>query len=451
MDLTKVFIEKLVYPGMERVKGNRVRCKTAELIDAQSQSPALTALSREEKLRRLLLTCIDHVPVYRPYRGLRPFIERDPLAALSRFSLLNKEDFRRDSDSYINEKADLSSLIKNHTGGSSGQPLHFYMDRPAVESYEAARWRGLSWWGITPGMRSVMIWGNASDACAATSMAGHFKERFLKNRMVIPAYDLSPEKMQDYFKRVVRFAPRYFYGYASALYTFASIMRSLKLQLPFVPLAVVSTSEVLHDYQRAVIEEAFGCRAVNEYGARDAGILAFECPEGGMHLTTENFVLELVHPVTLKPVPPGQSGLVVVTDLNNFSMPRLRYVLGDMAVLSDTPCSCGRTMPLLSDISGRQTDMFLLPNGTLLHGSVFNALAVVCPAIRQFLIVQKSVEQAQLFIVRAENAEEAALEQFISDVRKRLPEVHVAVSFPEEIAPLKSGKFSYAIREFDLR
>jgi phenylacetate-CoA ligase len=170
------------------------------------------------------------------------------------------------------------------------------------------------------------------------------------------------------------------------------MLRESGRRLPFTPKAVVSTSEMLHGYQREAIEAAFGCFVANEYGARDAGILAYECPQGGMHLTNENLILEILHPVTLEPVKPGQSGLAVVTDLNNYSMPRLRYVLGDMVSLSENErCSCGRTMPLLKSVDGRQTDMFLSKDWKLIHGSAFNSLAVSCPAVKQFRIVQKSV------------------------------------------------------------
>ena len=108
----------------------------------------------------------------------------------------------------------------------------------------------------------------------------------------------------------------------------------------------MSTSENLYDFQRKTIEQAFDCPVINEYG-RDAGIIAYECPKGRMHISAENMIVEILDIQTNQPVEPGKPGLVVITDLNNFSMPRLDIRLGDVAALSKEGCECGRTLPLL--------------------------------------------------------------------------------------------------------
>ena len=100
-------------------------------------------------------------------------------------------------------------------------------------------------------------------------------------------------------------------------------------------------------WQEDLIARVFDCPVANEYGAHDAGILAYTCPSGGIHITAENCILEVLDPVTYEPVPNGQSGVLAITDLTNYVQPRLRYMLGDMGTLSTEECCCGRRLPLV--------------------------------------------------------------------------------------------------------
>ena len=161
--------------------------------------------------------------------------------------------------------------------------------------------------------------------------------------------------MTQYVRFLNRYQPEYLYGYASALETFARLMEPSREKLRLKHLkAVVSTSETLSDLRRQSIGDTFACPVLNEYGARDAGILGYECRCGHLHITAENCILEVVDPVTLEPAAPGQSGLVVTTDLNNLAMPRLRYLLGDTATLSpEAKCPCGITLPTIQSLDGR--------------------------------------------------------------------------------------------------
>lgn len=450
MDYVKVFIENILYPIMERKKGNRIRSNIRELQNSQGLSPEALLSLQKERLKKLLSECIAKVPAYRPFSHLKNEIEADAFHALLKFPVLSKTSFRENPDNYLNQAAAKSGLIANRTGGSTSEPVKFYLDRYTVEYYEAARWRGLSWWGITPGSRSVMIWGNPLELNQNEQWKYRLKEKWLKNRIVIPAYSLKPEAMPEYLKAINSYKPEYFYGYASALYAFSGLLLKQGLKISRKPKAVVSTSETLHDFQRKAIEEAFGCPAVNEYGARDGGILAYECTCGSMHISSENALLEIVDAKTLQPLQSGQSGLLLVTDLNNFSMPRLRYVLGDVAVLSDKICKCGLGLPILEKIEGREDDMFVTVDGQLVHGHAFNHISRALEAVEKFQIIQHSPEHAELSIIQNKNSACAAddIQQFINGVQQLLPETRIDVKLVDEIPVTGSGKFRYAIRKF---
>ena len=435
---------------MEKRRGNRIRQKTEELKKNQSLSPEeLTALQKE-KLQALLLHCIAHVPAYVQFKHLEEQIKSDPFEALSSFPVLTKSGFKAGFDSYVSEIADKGALIPNYTGGSTSEPVKFYMDRHMVEYYEAARWRGLSWWGITPGSRSVMLWGNPLELNRQQTRKYSLKERWLKNRIMIPAYAIKAEEMEQYLSTIRRFKPEYIYGYASALNLFSELMlrqgQSLGLKLK----AVISTAETLHEFQRQTIEKAFECPVVNEYGARDGGIIAYQCGDGRMHITIENAVLEVMDPLTLELLPTGESGMLLVTDLNNYVMPRLRYQIGDRCALSKETCACGMGLPVLDKLDGREDDMFVTVEGKYIHGHAFNHLARSTDSIGKFQIVQKSPAAATLSIVVATNGDRVEIDEFIANVRQLLPGTSIDVNFVDDIPPSGSGKFRYTIRQFPL-
>lgn len=453
MSVNKRFIEKVLYPAMEQRKGNRVRTYLQELQQTQYAAQERLQAIQTDRLQTLLKACVAGVPAYQTL-GITPEeIERDPWKVFQAIPILSKSAFQKDPQSYSNTQYDPSQRIANSTGGSTGRPLKFDMDRYAVEHYEAARWRGLSWYDITFGSRSVMIWGNPIELSREQQRAARWKERYLKNRTVLSAYHLTEQNAAAYVKFLNRYQPEYLYGYATALDTFAQVLGPVRDRLRLRQLkAVVSTSETLYPQQRQHLRDTFGVPVVNEYGARDAGILAYECPCGHLHLSMENVILEVVDPVTMEPAAPGQSGLVVTTDLNNLAMPRLRYLLGDTATLSlDGSCPCGVTLPMIQSLDGREDAIFQLPDGKLVHGNFVNQLSRKYRTILQFQLVQTDWTHAELRLILRDDCAQQEVEPFRQDVAAFLPGIEVAAAVVSKIEPSPSGKVRYSIRQFALR
>lgn len=453
MDLVKGIIEHGVYPAMELLKGNHIRANLKELKQSEKKTAEELRALQREKLKKLLLHCVEQVPAYRPYGALRELIRQDPKAALAQIPFTTKEDLRSHGDDYISSDRSKDSLIANRTGGSTGEPLGFYMDRYMVEYYEAARWRGLSWWGITPGSRSVMVWGNPFELSAGEQKKYQRKERWLKNRITISAYELSPEHLEETLRTIDSFRPEYLYGYATALTALAELMRQQGKRLRFRPKAIVSTSETLYPWQKTLLEEVFLCGVANEYGARDAGILAYSCPKGEMHLTAENAWIEFVDPITGKACAPGTIGSVVVTDLNNFCAPRLRYRLNDLSGWAEeTACVCGRGLPLILPVEGREDSMFQRVDGGLVHGNAFNQAARSHGEILRFQIQQDAPDRAILRVVlRQEETGKAAADQLLAQAQELLPGTAIQLELCRETPKSASGKERYAIRNFPLK
>ncbi|NLF80189.1 MAG: phenylacetate--CoA ligase family protein [Clostridia bacterium] len=450
MDIVKPIIDHLLYPLMEARRGNRIREYLAELQSSENAPPHELAELQNSCLRRLLRHCVEQVPAYHEQRSLLPLIESDPRAALAEFPILSKERFRADPESFIAANADRTRLIANTSGGSSGNPLQFYLDRATVEHYEAARWRGLSWYGISPGSRCLMIWGNPFELNRLAERRFRISERWLKNRRIIPAYDLDPRAIKAHLRLMRRYAPEYLYGYAGALTLLARLMLEQGLACPVPLKAVVSTSETLYAAQRELIERAFVAPVVNEYGARDGGIIAYQCAAGGLHLAAENLVAEVIDLGDRQLLPPGQKGLLLLTDLHNFVQPRLRYQIDDEVILAEAPCTCGRSLPLIADILGREDDIFLTVTGRFVHGVAFANCIKRLPEVEAFQIRQRAPEHAHLLLVAKDGLQPPGLAGVLRDFQTLLPGSDITWELVKQIPWSNSGKLRYTVREFPL-
>ncbi|MGH8684732.1 MAG: phenylacetate--CoA ligase family protein, partial [Nitrosospira sp.] len=189
----------------------------------------------------------------------------------------------------------------------------------------------------------------------------------------------------------------------------------------------------------------FGCPVANGYGGRDAGFIAHECPQGGMHITAEDIIVEIVDPQGV-PLPSGEAGEIVVTHLATRDFPFIRYRTGDIGVLDSSLCTCGRGLPLLKEIQGRSTDFLVAQNGTVMHGLALIYILRDLPQIQAFKIVQESLDFTRVLVVSEDGLNPELVSKIELGFKARLgQEVRIAVEEVAEIPAEKSGKFRYVV------
>src|SRR5690606_29048298 len=231
------------------------------------------------------------------------------VADLHRLPFLTKGVIRANTEALKHTNA--QGLSRFNTGGSSGEPLIFFIGRERVSHDVAAKWRATRWWGVDIGDPEIVVWGSPIEL-GAQDRVRQWRDRLLRTEL-LPAFEMSEAKLDGFIAAIRRRRPKMLFGYPSALSHIARhaaqrgiAMDDLGIQVAFV------TSERLYDDQRAAIARVFGCRVANGYGGRDAGFIAHECPAGGMHITADDIVVELIGRDD-KPVPVGQPGEIVVT------------------------------------------------------------------------------------------------------------------------------------------
>ena len=216
-------------------------------------------------------------------------------------------------------------------------------------------------------------------------------------------------------------------------------MDDLGIKVAFV------TSERLYDEQRQQISKTFGCPVANGYGGRDAGFIAHECPAGGMHITAEDIIVEVLSAQGM-PLPEGEAGEIVVTHLATKDFPFIRYRTGDIGVLDNKLCSCGRGLPMLKEIQGRSTDFLVSQDGKVMHGLALIYILRDLPWVRKFKIIQEDLDLTRVLVVADAKLEPQGVENIKTGFKARLGQgVSVVVEQVEEIPPEKSGKFRYVV------
>jgi phenylacetate-CoA ligase len=438
------FVAGVVFPLHERLKKHTTLQVRQGLEQTQWWPRERLQQLQVQRLRALLVDVGQHVPYYRRLFAQACF---DPaavhsLADLRALPLLTKADIRAHSDDFRHPQA--GPLARFNTGGSSGEPLVFYIGKERVSHDVAAKWRATRWWGVDIGDRETVVWGSPIELGAQDRVRA-LRDKLLRTRL-LPAFEMSEAKLDGFVAAIRAQRPRMLFGYPSALSHIARhaekhgiAMTDLGIRVAFV------TSERLYDEQRLTIERVFGCPVANGYGGRDAGFIAHQCPQGGMHLTSEDIVVEIVG-ADGTPVPDGELGEIVVTHLATREYPFIRYRTGDMAVMSTAQCPCGRGLPMLAEIQGRSTDFVVAQDGTVMHGlSLIYTLRDI-EGIEQFKITQQSLDRCDVQLVARSTVSAAVSARIQREFKLRLGDsVEVSVEQVSAIAPEKSGKYRYVV------
>jgi phenylacetate-CoA ligase len=432
----------LLFPLHERLKRHDTVAVHRALERSQWWSgDALQAL-QFARLQTLLRHAKEHVPYYRAMFDRMQFEPQDiaDLSGLRSLPLLTKAEVRANTDALKSERA--VGLSRFNTGGSSGEPLVFFIGKERVSHDVAAKWRATRWWGVDIGDPEIVVWGSPIELGAQDGMR-KLRDLAFRTRL-LPAFEMSDKKLDAFVASIRAMRPLMLFGYPSALAHIArhatasgTRMDDLGIKVAFV------TSERLYDDQREVIERVFGCQVANGYGGRDAGFIAHACPQGGMHITAEDIVVEIIG-ADGHAVGNDASGEIVVTHLATADYPFIRYRTGDFGVLDSRACSCGRGLPLLKEIQGRSTDFVVAADGTLMHG-----LAVVYPirdlaGIAAFKVTQETRTRTRVQIVPTSEYGPHVTDSIIAGLKARLgPTVEVIVEHVAELPRERSGKFRY--------
>jgi phenylacetate-CoA ligase len=444
LDLITRIVSGALFPLHEQAKGHHSVALRRELELSQWWPREQIDKAQIARLRRFLGDVGVHVPYYRDAFqrcGFEPTAVRS-ITDLRALPLLDKTTIRANVDALKSERA--GKLIEYNTGGSSGEPLVFYMGLGRVSHDVAAKWRSTRWWNVDIGDTEVVLWGSPIEIGKQDRIKA-VRDRLFRSHL-LPAFEMPERQMDGYLDTIRKLRPRMLFGYASALALLAGhaerrgrTMTDLGIRVAF------TTGETLYPEQRAVIESVFATSVANGYGARDAGFIAHQCPAGSLHLSAEHVIVELIDEEG-HPVGPGQKGEIVVTHMATMDFPFIRYRTGDVAVMGTEPCPCGRGLPVLREVFGRSTDFVRTRSGNSLH-----ALALIYevrdkPGVRAFKFVQDEDLSLELQLVAGPELTDDVEASIRRGVLARMGDAsRLSIRRLDSILPEKSGKYRYVV------
>lgn len=354
------------------------------------------------KLRRLIRHTYIQVPYYREKlqeAGITPEDIRS-LDDLSKIPLLSKQNVRDNLYfDLFSENHNKSEMLKISTSGSTGEPFVCYADKRQLEMRFATTMRAAEWTGWKFGDPQVRLWHQTIGMSWSQIIREHIDAFFMK-RLFIPAYEMRDENLEDFVTKIKNHKPVLVDGYAESFNFLAHYLKDKDIE-GFSPRAIMSSAQVLPDHVRKVIEEKFNCEVYDKYGSREFSGIAYEDSGHDGHLVqSESYIVEILK--NNRPAKPGETGEIVVTDLNNYHMPLIRYRIGDLAtqVESTGSSKTKKGMTRIGKIQGRSQAIVISKNGTWLPGTFFaHFFKDFEYAVRHYQIIQETREEIQIKIV----------------------------------------------------
>lgn len=383
------------YPLLVATGETRRLSYLKEFRNTQYLSPDELRCLQLLRLKDLLNHAYSTCPFYRSRLDREGFNQRDysrksgieELAKLlGSIPPLTKSMIQKHSSELMSKAIPAGQSTRNQTGGSTGQPISFLVDDEREESRCAAELRHDEWAGLSIGDRRAVIWGAPLDL-PSMKLRSKFRRWLLGPTLWLDTGNLSKKKMLDFDQRLKRFRPKVFVAYANAIVLLAEFYKAQGIQ-PYSPHSIITSAEVLTPTGRSVVEQVFQAPVFNRYGCREVSVIASECEKhDGMHVMAEGLLVEILNDG--RPVAAGEVGEIVVTDLLNRAMPLIRYKIGDIGTWAEGACSCGRSLPRLKSLDGRNTDFVVSSTGKIVSG-VFLATYVLAarPSLGQVQLHQ---------------------------------------------------------------
>lgn len=453
---------RILWPTTERLLGRDTMHRLRVLQASERCSRPELENIQAAKLRKLLVLAEEHCPFYRERFRAAGVDVRNPdlsLADLARLPLLERADLQEHLAEATWHDCLGGPAQPYCTGGSTGQPLKFYIDRCRQASDWGARWRHRNGWGLGPGDREVMLWAGPMAGRAKltrTERLRLWRDRLL-NQFILDAFNMTEPTMNAYVHRIMQLRPRMLYGYSSSLALLARHMLGKESPLPGYasPRAIFVTGETITRSDIHDIQAAFGAPVVTEYGSRDCGFIAGGCEAGRLHVVDENVIVEVLDEAG-QPVAPGQTGEIAVTCLESFATPLIRYRVGDLALVPEDAleqkggrCACGRASHQLMEIRGRVTDQIVRrEKGRIrrMHALFLIYVLREAEGVRQFRITQNSISTLEVEVITDSRFTPAVEGSVLCKLRERMGEgVEITIHKRDSLPPIASGKHACVV------
>ena len=380
----------VIYPLYHWAMRDGANAAIRELDHNETLTPAKLKAVTDAKLQRLLGFACENVPYYRDYFRETGVSTGDAADAgnFCSWPLMSRATINENLTNLVSDDLEGNGLDANSTGGSTGEVLKFYTDWRSGAYRKATVRRNKRWLGVQPGEREVRLWGAPLDVKRSKSIRGSIHAAIAREKL-LSADKLGEDTLASYLEICQSFRPRLLVAYPSALSEFAIYCRERGESIASLR-AIICSAETLFQHDRELLESTFGVKVYNRYGCREVGDLAHEVPGmPGLIVNSDRVHVEILDEQG-HPCGPGEQGEVVVTDLDNFGMPLIRYRIGDYARWSQRSdgMEVNLPFPVLESVDGRTLDVVRAPSGRRVGGTYWTLLLRSKPGFRKMQVIQ---------------------------------------------------------------
>jgi len=395
-----------------------------------------------KKLKLLVKHCYENVPYYHNVMDRIGITYHDvkDLSFLSNFPILTKEIIKQNYSRFVpTNESTLKGINVSQTGGTTGNILNKRNDAQTRSSVWGSYRRFYDWMGVLPNDRILTFWGgHVIKHGLKTSFTKYVSDK-LRNTTSFDAYDTRSETFDLIIKTLCKGDIKLIRSYPQALYALALKLKDKGINVSVK--AIMTTSEPLMPQQRALFKEIFNAESFDQYGCGEIGAIAYECnAHNGLHVTEERVILET-----------NDKDELLITDLDNFAMPYIRYWNADQAIFSEKECKCGRKSQVIEKVLGRTCDYLVGINGQSLHWAyfwhlLFDTEIAINRNFVKFQIVQMSSDYL-LFRTVSDPLSKEDKSTIVNMIREKMGNMQVEFVLEKDIENTASGKFRPVINK----
>ena len=425
--------------GFNRLKIRREAARTVMHTPADIQATALDLFHRRvgDALKRFPL----YASKVREHLGSLP--EYPQRLAPPDLPVWTREDQCR-----LMAQPDYPSQVPPHsfvhsTGGSTGQPMHFYVTRESYEWRRAVSDRGYSWAGAEEGRKSFYVWGTPVEQPPLLKQLRFGIHHLLERRTYFDSFHFDDERKKSCCDLINKNKPETLVGYAGNLVELARFVEQDPNVLQWRVRAIVTAAEGLHPGQRDLLEGTLGDEVFLSYGSREFMLVGMECEQHcGYHLSADNLYVEVVDEQG-QPCKAGETGRILVTDLRNYATPFIRYQIGDLGIAAEPgrTCSCGLPLPLLRSVEGRIQENIVLPDSSKLTALFIPHMMKEFGWVKGYQIRQDAPGEITVKLIADEPLKSTKTERVKETLRGRTaPDMKIHFERVHKLAHSRSGK-----------
>jgi len=448
------FVNAVVVPTYDVIRGTNRSKYGKSLEKSQWLPPEEIRETQDKSLRAIIKHAYDTVPYYHRIFNENNIVPDDIKAAkdLTKIPVLTKQDILKHKDEMVSSVIDRSKLLSYMSGGTGNQ-ITFKVTKDQISWELAAEFRAYGWADYKLGDKLLMFWGSPIDLAKHEALMKRLTS-WVERVKVVNTYMISDSAMKGHLETMRSYRPQVIKGYASSVYMVAKYLKDNGID-DITPRAIVTSAEMLYPHYRKVIEDVFGCKVFDFYGSREIGALAAECSEhNGFHINAENVLMEFVKDGEQVV---DERGIIHMTSLRNYGMPFIRYEIGDVGKPSEEQCNCGRGLPMIETLEGRESQFMavvdkttgkIIPVSTAAPGPIGNLLMYI--PVDSYRVIQESLDRIVIQVVAGEGYKQKDTDFLLNHLREYLGDsIGFEVQKVDYLPPLPSGKRSVFISKIN--